>query len=120
VGGIFKGLAGFFDELAALAMGTGGGIAVLEFLLIILAFLNVFKGPLVLLALILWRVKWGTLSDTVGRAGAFVAGFITLYDWTEWSLDPTTHCGSRDRIRLDASLCLPGSSAAQSVQRGGR
>lgn len=87
MGGIFKGLAMHFDELFAIAASAGGAGALLEYLIVILVFFNIFKGPIALAGLALWRVKWGSISDQFGRIGAFIAGVFTLFDWTSWDLD---------------------------------
>jgi len=82
----FKGLALYWDEIARLMATAGGAGAILEYLVIVLAVLNVFKGPIILIGLALWRAKWGVISEQVARSGAFAAGVFTLFDWTDWSI----------------------------------
>ena len=84
MGALFRGLAHHFDEIGVAIAKVGGAAAVLEFLVVILAVVNAFKGPLILLALVVWRLKWGTISNDVARVGAFCAGVFTLFDWTAW------------------------------------
>ena len=84
--GIFKGLALYFDDIARMLAAAGGTGAILEYLVIVLAVLNVFKGPIILIGLALWRAKWGLVSEQIGRGGAFAAGIFTLFDWTDWSI----------------------------------
>lgn len=84
--GIFKGLILYFDDIARLVATAGGAGAILEYLVIVLAVLNIFKGPIILFGLALWRAKWGLISDPVARGGAFAAGVFTLFDWTDWSI----------------------------------
>ena len=84
--GIFKGLALYWDEIARLLATAGGTGALLEYLVIVLAVLNIFKGPIILIGLALWRAKWGVISEPVARGGAFAAGVFTLFDWTDWGI----------------------------------
>jgi hypothetical protein len=86
ISAIFKGLAVYLDDIARLIATAGGAGAVLEYLVIVLAVLNVLKGPVILLGLALWRIKWGMISEELARAGAFAAGAFTLFDWTAWEV----------------------------------
>jgi hypothetical protein len=86
---IFKGLAHHSGEISGLIGKAGvaiGSAAILEYLVIVLAVLNVFKGVLILFGLALWRAKWGALSEEVARVTAFGAGAYTLFDWTSWEI----------------------------------
>lgn len=84
MGGIFRGLLHHFDDIGVAIAKVGGAGAFLEFLVVILAMVNAFKGPVILVGLLVWRLKWGTISNDVARIGAFCAGVFTLFDWTVW------------------------------------
>jgi hypothetical protein len=83
---IFKGLTAYYDDILRMLASAGGAGAILEYLVIVLAVLNVFKGPIILIGIALWRHKWGVLTEELARAGAFAAGVYTVFDWTDWSL----------------------------------